>query len=108
MVASYYSYSHFKLKFISKLGSRPVLHDMFTMVQFNNSLMKSDFGLTLIILLAGWLVFNETIYLNVLDTIFSIIILVNVFLMRMAVIYINIVKKREIKMDYICFMFQNI
>jgi hypothetical protein len=57
--------------------------------------MKCDLGFRSIICLASLLVGNQIIAWNIVDCTFVIFQLVNIYMMRMAVIYINLVKKRD-------------
>lgn len=58
---------------------------MFSWIQFNNSMLKCDFGFTIIFLLATLLVDDTDYLLDILDCTLVITLFVNIFVMRNAV-----------------------
>jgi hypothetical protein len=84
-ISAYYSYGVFRFRFFSKLGSRPAIHSMFTWVQFNNSMMKMDFGLIIFFLMVGFCFNRQIIALIVIDCVVAVILFLNIYFMRTAV-----------------------
>lgn len=83
-VSAYYCYSYFQMKFFEKLGAKVILHRIFFWVQFNNSMLKSDFGLILLFMMTTYLFSTEYIWF-ILDTLVGVVLFVNIFLMRISV-----------------------
>ena len=97
-ISAYFSYGYFELKFFEKLGAKEILHrkykinffnlliiEIFYWVQFNNSMMKSDFGFILIFLMSSYIFdFNSYVFLF-FDSIIGIALFVNIYIMRIAV-----------------------
>jgi hypothetical protein len=98
-ISAYFSYSYFELIFFEKLGAKVFLHskkiilknflEIFFWVQFNNSMMKTDFGLMLIFLMSSFLFNFRYIAFLVLDSVMAVVLMFNIYMMRAAVKKLN-------------------
>jgi hypothetical protein len=84
-ISAYYSFGIFRLRFISKIGARTSLHNIFIWMQFNNSMFKTDFGLILFFLMTSFLFNYENVLLLIFDCVVAVILFVNIYIMRISV-----------------------
>jgi len=82
---AYFSYDYFEEKFFEKLGAKLKYHKMFYWVQFNNSMMKSDFGFYLMLLFADYIYDYEEYWFLIIDTIIGGTMLYFLVLLRRAI-----------------------
>jgi len=82
---AYFSYEYFEEKFFEKLGARLKFHNMFYWVQFNNSMMKSDFGFYLMLLFADYIYDYEHYWFVIIDTIIGILMLFFLVFLRRSI-----------------------
>jgi len=82
---AYFSYDYFEEKFFEKLGAKLKYHKMFFWVQFNNSMMKSDFGFYIMLLFADYIYDYEHFWFLIIDTLLGGLLLFFIILMRRSI-----------------------
>jgi hypothetical protein len=71
---------------MEKLGAKRIYHKIFSWVQFQHSMMKSDLGLIEFILVTGFIFDNSNVIILICDILAFIIFIAIVIVMRKSVL----------------------
>lgn len=72
-VSAYFAYSHFEVISMKKLGAKMIYHSINTWIQFHHSMVKSDLGLIIFIVLTVLLFDNDSVVLIVFDSLYFLL-----------------------------------
>lgn len=84
-ISAYFAYGHFELIFLNKFGAKLIYHKIFSWMQFQHSMMKSDLGLIVFLLITTFVFDNANVALVVIDSLYLPTSILIVIFMRHSI-----------------------
>jgi len=84
-ISAYFAYNHFELIFMEKFGAKEIYHKIFGWMQYQHSMLKSDIGLIVFLLITTYLYDRDSIALDIVDALFFVAAVNIVVFMRLMI-----------------------